>query len=250
MKTHPDANIFPRIPQEELELLAEDIRDNGLREPITLIEYKGEKVILDGRNRFSAAQLAGIEPTFEEAPADTDTLAFVVSKNLTRRHLNEDERGVLVLIIVKRRGVKASKGRPPKSEKLASGPVSISTAARQAGFTGEGGGGRKAVRQAVELGEAAGWVPTTKEYTPEQKTEAKAAIEAIQNRDEGVSLSKAHATVFPKAVKKTTQDDAVESLVAHAQRVRDEYGLNIEELVEAIDYGLRDNEAGGKGETE
>jgi ParB-like chromosome segregation protein Spo0J len=52
---HPIAEIFPMISNDELRELAEDIRKNGMLEPITLFEGK----ILDGRNRFNAAKLVG-----------------------------------------------------------------------------------------------------------------------------------------------------------------------------------------------
>ncbi len=84
MKVHPDTYMLPRITQDKLEALSNDIRLNGLREPIKIIEHKGEKVILDGRNRFQACEMAGVEPTFEEVPSDTDTLSYVVSQNIDR----------------------------------------------------------------------------------------------------------------------------------------------------------------------
>ena len=62
MKTHAAADIFPLMDRAELERL-EDIRVNGLREPITL-HLDGS--ILDGRNRERACAVAGVEPRFVE----------------------------------------------------------------------------------------------------------------------------------------------------------------------------------------
>lgn len=74
----------------EIARLAEDIRENGQAEPI--VTYEGK--ILDGRNRYQACLVAGIEPEFTEYEGTTP-LIFVVSHNLHRRHLNESQRGMV-----------------------------------------------------------------------------------------------------------------------------------------------------------
>jgi hypothetical protein len=87
---HPLADIFPMLgPKEQMEL-SNDIKANGLREPIVLHEGK----ILDGRNRYEAAFMAGIEPKFKDFDG-SDPLAFVISANLTRRHLNDEQRALI-----------------------------------------------------------------------------------------------------------------------------------------------------------
>jgi ParB-like chromosome segregation protein Spo0J len=85
LESHPLANRFPLIEGEEFDRLVDDIRDNGLREPIVLFEGK----ILDGRNRYRACIEAGVTPkTREFDPAkDGPAEAFVISVNVLRRHL-------------------------------------------------------------------------------------------------------------------------------------------------------------------
>jgi hypothetical protein len=51
------ADLFPRMTEAEFTALVEDIKANGLRQPIVL--YQGK--ILDGRHRQDAAKLAGRE---------------------------------------------------------------------------------------------------------------------------------------------------------------------------------------------
>jgi ParB-like chromosome segregation protein Spo0J len=51
MKTHPLADLFPPMTTEEMALLVEDIKANGLAQPI--VTHGGE--ILDGRHRCTAA---------------------------------------------------------------------------------------------------------------------------------------------------------------------------------------------------
>ena len=67
--------IFPRCSDEELRLLVADIRENGLKTPITLYEGK----ILDGRNRYLACQMLNIEPEYVKFTGD-DPLAFVIRR--------------------------------------------------------------------------------------------------------------------------------------------------------------------------
>lgn len=93
---HPLSDVFPLMIDSELSELAEDIRENGLHESIILYEDR----ILDGRNRYIACELAGVEPKFEEYTGD-DPLAFVVSLNLKRRHLNESQRAMVAARLAK-----------------------------------------------------------------------------------------------------------------------------------------------------
>lgn len=89
-ETHPAANIFPMLDEPDLAALAEDIRAHGLRNPVVVIGSK----VLDGRNRLAACERLGIEATFVQYEGD-DPVAFVLSENLHRRHLNESQRAMV-----------------------------------------------------------------------------------------------------------------------------------------------------------
>jgi N6-adenosine-specific RNA methylase IME4/ParB-like chromosome segregation protein Spo0J len=93
-QAHPYANIFPLLPEEELKALADDIAAHGLREPIW-VHRDGR--IIDGRNRYRACELAGIEPEYRAYQGDDgpELLDFVISLNLHRRHLNESQRAMV-----------------------------------------------------------------------------------------------------------------------------------------------------------
>jgi YD repeat-containing protein len=81
--------MFPLMEGAEFEGLFADIQKHGLREPITIYEDK----ILDGRNRERAAVEAGVELTFDcFSGSHAEAKAFVISKNIHRRHLTLDQK--------------------------------------------------------------------------------------------------------------------------------------------------------------
>jgi ParB-like chromosome segregation protein Spo0J len=87
---HPLTELFPLIEGEEFNALVEDIRQHGLHEPIVVMDDK----ILDGRNRYRACIAADIDPIFVPYRGD-DPVAYAVSLNLKRRHLNESQRAMV-----------------------------------------------------------------------------------------------------------------------------------------------------------
>lgn len=92
-EAHPVAGIFPMMSELEYSGLVDDIKANGLREPVWL--HRDGRII-DGRNRYRACMQLGIEPDKRTYQGDDSGLvSFVVSLNLHRRHLNESQRAMV-----------------------------------------------------------------------------------------------------------------------------------------------------------
>ena len=83
---HPACAAWPEMPPEALRKLADDIEANGLRDPLTL-DPAG--LLLDGRNRMLACEIAGVEP--QTVVYSGDPALFSLSKNAHRRHMNRDQ---------------------------------------------------------------------------------------------------------------------------------------------------------------
>jgi len=98
---HPLANLFPLMQGAEFDDLVADIRAYGQHDDIVTLGNK----VLDGRNRYRACAAAGIAPRlvpFRLEQHGDDPLAFVLSKNLKRRHLNESQRAMAAADIANR----------------------------------------------------------------------------------------------------------------------------------------------------
>jgi hypothetical protein len=114
---HPIADLFPLMEGAEFEELVADIKASGLRERIDL--YQGK--IADGRNRYRALLRLGLDPSADqkqyfrkaihahsaggeiaahEQSNDDKVRAYIISKNIHRRHLTpEQKRDLLVKLV-------------------------------------------------------------------------------------------------------------------------------------------------------
>lgn len=116
---HPLANLFPLIDGQAYQDLLADVVTHGVREPIWL--YEGQ--ILDGRNRYRAAQAMSV-PLQVRQYEGNDAVGFVISLNLHRRHLSESQRAAVAAKLAN-----LSNGQKTSSANLQSTPVSQSDAA-------------------------------------------------------------------------------------------------------------------------
>ena len=98
LKFHPLANDFPLLEGQEFDDLVADIKAHGLHEPIVI--FQGQ--ILDGRNRYRACEAAGVNYIADNIlDPGFDAVAYVVSKNIHRRHLKPEKRNELIAELLK-----------------------------------------------------------------------------------------------------------------------------------------------------
>lgn len=91
LSLHPLCTLFPRLTGQEFESLKNDIRENGLREPIII----HDGMILDGGNRYRACIEIGIEPGVMKFGGG-NLVSYVISANLHRRHLTPGQQAAIV----------------------------------------------------------------------------------------------------------------------------------------------------------
>lgn len=113
------ADVFPMMADDELQELAADIKANGLREPLVVAEVADgdgvvHDVLVDGRNRRAACEIAGVAPDVRRLNGE-DPTAYVLSANIHRRHMTKGQRAMAVAMILP-----AEMGRNAKSSKVAS----------------------------------------------------------------------------------------------------------------------------------
>jgi hypothetical protein len=174
LEFHPLANIFPLIEGEEFRKLVDDISKNGLKQRIVLFEGK----ILDGRNRYLASREAGYtDPSFfqpggslvEEYNGD-NALQYVVSLNLHRRHLTDQQRAAIAAEV-------ANIGHGGNRIKSPSGDL-ICTAVSQAEAAKLMNVSKRSVERAVQR----------KKVTPEAHEDVKAGRKPKANDAEAVEF--------------------------------------------------------------
>jgi ParB-like chromosome segregation protein Spo0J len=89
LKQHPLSAAFPALDETAFRALKADIELNGVRERIVT----DEEMILDGWHRYRACQELNIVPPINAFEGE-DPIAYVISKNLHRRHLDPSQRSL------------------------------------------------------------------------------------------------------------------------------------------------------------
>jgi hypothetical protein len=117
MPHHDVASLFPMMSGLDFATFKADVQANGLRDPI----WVHEGAIVDGRNRERACRETGIQPVFREWDGRGSLVAFVVSLNLRRRHLDETQRAVIAAKLKPMLAREAAERKAEPKEKVSEG---------------------------------------------------------------------------------------------------------------------------------
>ncbi|MGD0178942.1 MAG: ParB N-terminal domain-containing protein [Candidatus Sulfotelmatobacter sp.] len=202
---HPLVEIFPEMEKHVFAEFIADVKVNGVREPITV--YKNQ--IIDGRSRWLACEVLGItcpQRVYEGKENESDLLAFVLSKNLHRRHLNTSQRAMLAAKIADmthggdRKSDQAGKsqldsvGRPSRTDAaklLNVSPESVTTAKKVIAT------GSPEIVKAVEQGRLA--VSAAAKIADHPPAVQRQAVASIDQGSKGATVVRALPTASGKA---------------------------------------------------
>jgi hypothetical protein len=140
---HPAADLFPLMSPEELKVLGEDIKKNGLKIPVTVYGGRGGAPLqlLDGRNRLDAMEAVGLTirrfkseveyycddtMVWESASqcVDADPYDYVISANIHRRHLTAEQKRELIAKLIT---ADPSKSDRQVAETVKASPTTVGT---------------------------------------------------------------------------------------------------------------------------
>jgi DNA-binding Lrp family transcriptional regulator len=130
LTVHPAADLFPLMSESELQELADDIKQNGLQQPVVVWKtHDGSEHLVDGRNRLDALALLGwLAPPNHDPSTRAHPLAinrkcrrdlgfhtfsnfhlkddnavhqYVIGANVHRRHLTAEQKRDLIAKLLK-----------------------------------------------------------------------------------------------------------------------------------------------------
>jgi hypothetical protein len=219
MKPHKLAEYFPLLEGEEFEQLKQDIKENGLLEPI--VTHEGQ--ILDGVNRYNACVELGVLPDTREFNGG-DPLSYVISANIRRRHMDKSQRAMLATEMLPELEAKARERQATSllgGRRITSGSEypkrARDEAAREFGISGE------SVRKAKRV----------KEQAPEKVQDIVKGKTTIYAVDTELRKDKAHKRAQARA-KETDKKERQEK-----PREVGEYLFAIRQFEDAIKVALK-----------
>jgi hypothetical protein len=90
-EVHPLAALFPTLPDDDLDALAEHIKANGLQVPIAIDQ---DGTLIDGRMRLQACDKAGVEPEYQFINGH-DPEEYIWGANGKRRQMTKGQMAMI-----------------------------------------------------------------------------------------------------------------------------------------------------------
>jgi ParB-like chromosome segregation protein Spo0J len=112
-QVHPLAERFPMLPPDDFQSLVQDIKENGLQNPIVI---DNDGVLIDGRIRLKACERAGVEPRYEGLNG-RDPVAYIWGANGKRRQMTKGQLAMIAAVTTNGHSCSKTSGR--KLAKLA-----------------------------------------------------------------------------------------------------------------------------------
>jgi hypothetical protein len=91
IKIHPSLNALPLMDKDEMKSLVRSIKKNKLLMPI-MVDVSG--VLIDGRCRLIACELAGVPPRFETLPEDVDPVDWIYDANALHQSYGKQQKAM------------------------------------------------------------------------------------------------------------------------------------------------------------
>jgi hypothetical protein len=90
-------DLIPRLSDEEIQQLEENILKEGVRDPLILWQLDDQFVLVDGHNRFSICQKHNLQFPFKKIIFidEEDAKAWMVKNQLGRRNLSKEQQSYL-----------------------------------------------------------------------------------------------------------------------------------------------------------
>jgi ParB-like chromosome segregation protein Spo0J len=230
---HPAADLLPMMSAKEFAGLVEDIRENGQLDPVYVIGNQ----IVDGRNRYRAAKLAGLKPKVRPAPLDLNAegatiSGWVVSKNLQRRNLTTGQKAIVAakLADAKAEEIKAREAARKANQPRGADGKLIDTGAAKP--TTDDRHDREATAKAgAEVGVSGRAVARAKRVIKEAPDLA-AKVESGE-----ISLNEAESAVKGPETPVTKADNLIRTLWTVVREVKDD-----PQVLEAFDWALSEDQ--------
>lgn len=117
LRLHSEADAVPAMLPDEYEAFVADVEQRGITTPLTVTPLG---VVLDGRHRYQAAGLMGIEyvPVYVADVPELGQVEYMVRQALLRRHLTIDQRREMAAGLLRE--------NPERSDRQVAGIVGLS----------------------------------------------------------------------------------------------------------------------------